>query len=188
MTFLSRRVCFVHIPKTGGSSIARALERAIPEGFYLKGLAHHLRWADAAAEFAGEVPVFAIDRDPVEVAKSAYSHCCEYWQEHKHREDLEGNTRLYHWHAHCKRVVERPHAVLHSLTPQGTGLWEWYCGGAEVRRFEYSDNLAQVWRLICRRYELPAEPLEYFGIRRNPRFQLPLSDEEIRAWFSQKKS
>lgn len=181
MTFLSSKVCFVHIPKTGGSSIARALKRAIPDGFYITGLGHHHRWKDISREFP-RVPVFAIDRDCVDVAKSAYSHACEYWAEHKDLDLPEASPRVHHWHFHCRRVIERPHAVLHSLTPQGWGLWEWYCT-PNVERFEYADNLAAVWLKICERFAIPVEPLEHFGLRRNPVYQIPLADAEIRAWF-----
>lgn len=69
----SSRTIFVHVPRTSGTALSRALCRAFPDTVWLDSFAWmHATTAMARELFAGEVRVFTILRNPWSIFASHY--------------------------------------------------------------------------------------------------------------------
>ena len=139
-----KSVLFIHVPKTGGTSVENFLRQHGPEGLHSRGaklvkpakgsaLSSHVPLQHFHAELLQAVfpqgyfdYAFMIVRDPVARLRSAYMHSRELGRP-------EGQLTFDHWTRLMLPLAARlPYLRNNHLRPQA----EFECFGAQVFRFE----------------------------------------------------
>jgi hypothetical protein len=168
--YVPGRVLFIHVPRTGGTSISAALERAYPG--WVRDFSQEWKHATAArlrasmpAEDWGPLYKFAVIRDPHECIESAWRYARQ--ESAKPLGHLERDHPL--WVSALRRVggyrsfgdyvqaewFDRP-TCLHT----GGFLRTWCHGPAGVRVFRH-ERLGEAWASVCRDLGIPAVELPH---------------------------
>ncbi len=137
-----RSILFVHVPKTGGSSVERVFRdsgwsRHLLDGRMGPGTINHLRWCTPQHMHAAMLEanlrldrfdlVFVLVRDPVARL------CSEYLWRNRNRSPKVGQRPVERWARRALTAYERdPFVYDNHLRPQH----EFLLPGAEVHRFE----------------------------------------------------
>ena len=155
-----KRVLFIHIPKTGGTSVEKYLRGFAPEGMHNRG-SKIVRPASGAM-FSSSIPLqhfhgellqatfpegffdyaFLIVRDPVARAVSAYRHSRALGR-------IEGKLSFSQWLKLMLPISKRlPYLRNNHLRPQV----DFSCFGAEIFRFE--DGVPAILQNLAERLDL----------------------------------
>lgn len=151
-----KRILFIHIPKTGGTTIETWLEGIAPLNMYCRGVPQplkvtpqHFRWSDVSALFAeGSFDYcFTVVRDPYKRLESEYKMRWIGAQE-----GLWGGVSAFPvWlenQLHACRI--NPNHLDNHLMPQ------WQFIGDQVNVFHFEDGLERIIAQICEETGLPA--------------------------------